>query len=515
MGKQKQDPQIEWGFHAVIPRLIRTNYEKLTPVQKWLYVCLKDLCGEHGTCYRALRVLAEETGISIGMLSESIRCLHDAGLIHAEKKRRSNNPTAKEVWHITIVDIWQANAKVHPTKRSQNEHYKEENVHTVNIIVHTMNDTGEKRSPGEQKRSHSETEEESLSSIIIEEESSEAGDMSLSSESDAHAPVISFQERKERKTDPAIPAMPKDMKLSHSQERLQEATIGASNAESSRRGHPMHVHPGDVSDWNGSDRDNSPHSSQGQVALQIGASNDTHSHGSDLLSGRSTGPTSGRDAGGGQANRSYAPDSDNDARAAQSQGTLEQTPGESQVIPTSGRADPGSAVSSPPRRSSSLAATESGASQVSVIPKRPRYKAPVAEKAQLTLEGASVKSWYEEIRGVRVRMIDKNIKDCNALAECDGITLDSLKATIEDLDKLKWVVEHDYAIDLHALAGDGHLNFENNWPRVKRKLGIAAKQEERDEDYSDFDRYVGNGKEERAALLREAEERLRNGTLAM
>jgi hypothetical protein len=156
--------------------------------------------------------------------------------------------------------------------------------------------------------------------------------------------------------------------------------------------------------------------------------------------------------------------------------------------------------------------TSSGAAQAA-IPKRPRYRAPITmEKAQLTLEGGNVKQWYEEVRGVKVRMIDKNIKDCNALAECDGVTYDSLKATIEYLDTLKWVIEHDYAIDLHVLAGDRQLNFENNWPQVKRKLALKAKQED---TYISFDDYVGNGPEARAALLLEAEERMRNGTLAM
>jgi len=209
MGKQKQDPTIEWGFHAVIPRVVRTGYEKLTPVQKWLYVCLKDLCGEHGTCYRALRVLATETGISTGMLSESIRALHDAGLIHAEKKRRSNNPTAKEVWHITIVDIWQANAKEHPTKRSQNEHSNEDNVHTVNNNVQQVNNISTERSQNEQKRSHSETEEVSITSINIEEVSLSSNVVATSAE-DRNAPTpIDLIEEKKKRTDPRIPAIPK------------------------------------------------------------------------------------------------------------------------------------------------------------------------------------------------------------------------------------------------------------------------------------------------------------------
>lgn len=171
---KKNDPNVDYGFHAVIPRMVRTHYKEVKPLQKWLYTCLKDLCGEAGTCYRTIETLAEETGISNGYLSESIPALHDAGLIHAEKKRRTTG--GKPVWHITIVDIWQANAAVHPTKRSQRE--QTENIHTVN--VHSVNDNSIERSQDEHKRSQREreysqceTEEESIeavseSSIILE-----------------------------------------------------------------------------------------------------------------------------------------------------------------------------------------------------------------------------------------------------------------------------------------------------------------------------------------------------------
>lgn len=186
MTQTAEKPKVDRGFFASIPRIIRTGYHevvvvneqgeeekvKLGAIHKWLYVCLKDLCGESGTCYRTLRTLAEETGISTGKLSTSIRDLKNAGLIHADKKRRSNNPTAKEVWHITIVDIWQANAIAHPTKRSSAEPFNK-NVHVVNNNVHVTNNNGSKRSCGEQQCSRGETEEEALSNIINEEEAIE------------------------------------------------------------------------------------------------------------------------------------------------------------------------------------------------------------------------------------------------------------------------------------------------------------------------------------------------------
>jgi hypothetical protein len=109
MSKKPQEPKQDWGFYAVTPRVVRTQYKELSHAEKWLYTCLKDLCGDKGSCFRSLRSLSEETDISTGSLSKMIPHLHKSGLIHAEKKRRSQS--GKEVWHISIVDIWQANAK--------------------------------------------------------------------------------------------------------------------------------------------------------------------------------------------------------------------------------------------------------------------------------------------------------------------------------------------------------------------------------------------------------------------
>jgi hypothetical protein len=182
MSQQKRNPDVDFGFHATIPRAVRTHYKQLSPMQKWLYVCLKDLCGEHGTCYRTTRVLALETDISTGLISESIPQLHNAGLIHAEKKIRKEG--GKPVWHITIVDIWPANGKLHPTKRSRSEQERSAgeqtsgNVHHVNNNVHVVNKPpAEECSAGERECSPRETEEGSGEAVSsFEEGSGEAGE---------------------------------------------------------------------------------------------------------------------------------------------------------------------------------------------------------------------------------------------------------------------------------------------------------------------------------------------------
>ena len=88
------------GFYARVPRIVRTGYQELSHAEKWLYTCLRDLCGEAGECWRSLRALAKETGISIASLSSMIPHLEKVGLIDAMKK---------STWFIKIKNIWQAN----------------------------------------------------------------------------------------------------------------------------------------------------------------------------------------------------------------------------------------------------------------------------------------------------------------------------------------------------------------------------------------------------------------------
>src|SRR6266567_111995 len=97
------------GFYARVPRIVRTGYQELSHAEKWLYTCLRDLCGEAGECWRSLRALAKETGISIASLSSMIPHLAQVGLIDAMKK---------STWFIKIKNIWQANKEY----CSKNEH---------------------------------------------------------------------------------------------------------------------------------------------------------------------------------------------------------------------------------------------------------------------------------------------------------------------------------------------------------------------------------------------------------
>lgn len=150
-----------------MPRIIRKGYKQLTKLQKLLYIYLRDLCGEAkgGICYRTLRTLADETDFSTGYLSENIPILAKAGLIKAHKQKR--NDKKWEIWHISIVDIWDLNTKfIEAENRSRREQLEnnrssdEQNnencspdEQNTSKSVHDMNEL-------DQNCSHGETEEE-------------------------------------------------------------------------------------------------------------------------------------------------------------------------------------------------------------------------------------------------------------------------------------------------------------------------------------------------------------------
>src|SRR5260221_10055204 len=452
MSQQKRNPDIDFGFHATIPRAVRTHYKTLTPMQKWLYVCLKDLCGEHGTCYRTVKVLSAETNISTGMISESIPLLHQAGLIHGEKKKRSSG--GKEVWHITIVDIWPANGKLHPTKRSLSEQTTE-NVHSVNENVHSVNDQGKERSASEQERSLSETEEGSSEAVSSFEEGSseEEGTYGADAPTPAHIKEQVDEEIEKVKTTSG---------------RLRAMKGAAFNQ-------------GDVSDSQmdiGNDAEEETKPRVPAVRLQAVAAGQAPSP-LDAASRQTTVShtpgTPPRPLAAGTADVSSR-HGDADSRQASRSLLLDPEPAQADFPPA------GSAASG--------TTTAQAMGRRSTVPRRPKGKPAVLE---LTLAGMDVKSWYEQVRG-KLRMTERNVNDCNALGECDGIELESLRVYFEHVEALKWVKQYGVVIDLATAAGTTgndklqFLSFESNWPLVKKKLQLEQRKnsddEVADDDYS-------------------------------
>src|SRR5258708_5096285 len=427
MSQQKRNPDIDFGFHATIPRAVRTHYKTLTPMQKWLYVCLKDLCGEHGTCYRTVKVLSAETNISTGMISESITRLSQGGLIHGEKKKRSSG--GKEVWHITIVDIWPSNGKLHPTKRSLSEQTTE-NVHSVNENVHSVNDQGKERSASEPERSLSETEEGSSEAVSSFEEGSseEEGTYGADAPTPAHLKEQVDEEIEKVKTTSGRLRAMKGAAFNQGDVSDSQMDIGNDAEEETKPRVPavklQAVAAGQApSPLDAASRQTTVSHTPGTPPrpLAAGTADVTSRHG---------------DAGSDQASRSLLLDSE---------------PAQADF---------------PPAGSTASGATTAHASGF-VPPKRPRGKQPVVA---LTLMGSQVMQWIGEIRGAKPRMTSGNVRACNALAECDGMSKEALAAYFASIEA------QNREVDLLTAAGEtgndkvGFLSFESNWPKLKKKL---------------------------------------------
>lgn len=92
------------------------------------------------------------------------------------------------------------------------------------------------------------------------------------------------------------------------------------------------------------------------------------------------------------------------------------------------------------------------------------------ERPQLTLEGSQVKEHLELIQASTISHSHGNIRALNKLGKNPDVSFESLKATIEHLEALKFVIEHGIAIDVQMLANDeSRLNFEKNWPVARKK----------------------------------------------
>lgn len=128
-----------YGFAQVPRDVTRGKYKKASLVEKGLYVCLKDICGDEGECFYTLRNLAKEVNTSISTLSRYIPKMVELGLITADKKPgRSNN---HEIFHITIVNIWQENdARYKPQEIVSDRNNLEETVSNRNNRNNSVSD---------------------------------------------------------------------------------------------------------------------------------------------------------------------------------------------------------------------------------------------------------------------------------------------------------------------------------------------------------------------------------------
>lgn len=510
----QKDPKMDWGFYAMTPRIVRTKYKELSHTEKWLYTCLRDLCGRKGTCFRTLRSLKEETDISIASLSAMIPRLHAAGLIHAEKKRRS--ASGKEIWHISIVDIWQMNKDYCSENEQsngedvQNLNNDPEIVHSVNNDVQNLNKTPEDCSENERDcsnfRNRRRYPKNKDTEIYNEEEGTYSGQHREQSQpcADAQPAPASSQDDLLKQIRSRIPEGDAVLleRLSNGNHRIYRKS-GRSIGELI----PVGV---DVSDgllelitvdavepcrpdYNASQR-RGPLTQFFEDAIagaqRAGASpiaNDTEdtSHG---FSGNSSNHLRGdRDSDSVDAGEHPQPAAGHTSRDVRlpaagtgqtaSAGRTERSTGDTRAGSTGNGVAPESAGGNGYQKpqQQTLAGTQ--------------YQPPVRtqrgsqsrqnEKLQMTLMGGQVRDWYDIIRACKLRLTQTNIKALNVLGDLEEMSFVNLKDTIELIEAQNLVKSKNIPIDPQALASeDGYWRFDKWFPVVVRNRN---RQQQRDQ----------------------------------
>src|SRR5258707_7823794 len=407
-----------------VPNMIIFGYhESLSPQEKWLYVCLKHMCGRKGTRHLSLRYISEKTGISTGALSKSkhsdgmIRHLHDAGLIHAQiKKPAVGNPQ----YHITITDVWALNQAFFSRTRSEFGQDEDDDAEPVRISdepVHISDKLVQNSDEPVRNSSNTKITDKTITKTTEQDESMRT------------QLAEATQQVEKRITHPRIEAVSAEMlsdsqRLSETEEepplippRLTLPSKPAVKLQAVAAGQAPS--PLDAASRQTTVLEHTPGTPPRPLAA--GTADVTSRHG---------------DAGSDQASRSLLLDSE---------------PAQADF---------------PPAGSNASCATTAQASGF-VPPKRPRGKQPVVA---LTLMGSQVMQWIGEIRGAKPRMTSGNVRACNALAECDGMSKEALAAYFASIEA------QNREVDLLTAAGEtgndkvGFLSFESNWPKLKKKL---------------------------------------------
>lgn len=145
--RQVQDIVDEGPLHkyyTAIPNTVvrGTKSHGISIYAKWLYVYLKSVTGDGGTCFRSTTTIAQECGISRGQVSAAKKELVKQKLIAIQKGK---NPK-RDADQIRIKDIWVANMQefcVH-NMNSLHEDEDQENTELIHVSVHNTNtDTGQ------------------------------------------------------------------------------------------------------------------------------------------------------------------------------------------------------------------------------------------------------------------------------------------------------------------------------------------------------------------------------------
>src|SRR3989339_1144898 len=119
MTNTNQSVEIEDGsndkkYFTIIPNYILNHS---TPYDRDVYIQMKRIAGEHGTCWTSQKTLAKQCGVSINRLKKSLSYLLDNKWIkYMGTKKVGTKGGGQEVNEYKIVDLWKMNGEFYEIK---------------------------------------------------------------------------------------------------------------------------------------------------------------------------------------------------------------------------------------------------------------------------------------------------------------------------------------------------------------------------------------------------------------
>ena len=113
----KELKDIKRKYFTQVPNYILDN---LTIWEREVYIQIKKIAGEDGTCWTSQKTLAKQCGMSINRLKQSIKSLIEKKYIkYIGKKKLPSSGGLQKTNEYSIIDIWELNNSFYRNKRSK------------------------------------------------------------------------------------------------------------------------------------------------------------------------------------------------------------------------------------------------------------------------------------------------------------------------------------------------------------------------------------------------------------
>ncbi len=127
------DESNDREYFTMVPNYILNHS---SPFDQALYLHMKRIAGENGSCWASKKELAKRCKMSIGQVVKSLKYLLDNGWVKFDGLRPGNT---KPSHAYTIVDIWKLNVDFYSKKDSSPGEESKKKVHEKGKIVHQVN----------------------------------------------------------------------------------------------------------------------------------------------------------------------------------------------------------------------------------------------------------------------------------------------------------------------------------------------------------------------------------------